>query len=45
MGAEGTHGTITQTFLVAPVRERVLWAKAIVAVMLGVTLAAEHSVF
>jgi len=40
MGAEGTHGTITQTFLVAPVRERVLWAKAIVAVVLGVALAA-----
>jgi ABC-type transport system involved in multi-copper enzyme maturation permease subunit len=37
-GAEGTHGTITQTFLVAPARERVLAAKAIVAVVLGVVL-------
>jgi ABC-2 type transport system permease protein len=39
MGAEGTHGTITQTFLVAPVRERVLAAKAIVAAVAGVALA------
>jgi ABC-type transport system involved in multi-copper enzyme maturation permease subunit len=39
-GAEGTHGTITQTFLVAPVRERVLAAKAVVAVALGVVLGA-----
>jgi len=38
MGAEGTHGTITQTFLVAPVRERVVAAKAMVAAMLGVAL-------
>jgi ABC-2 type transport system permease protein len=38
MGAEGTHGTITQTFLVAPVRERVVAAKAIVAVLLGLAL-------
>jgi ABC-2 type transport system permease protein len=40
MGAEGTHGTITQTFLVAPVRERVVAAKAIVAVAFGVALGA-----
>jgi ABC-2 type transport system permease protein len=39
MGAEGTHGTITQTFLVAPVRERVLAAKAVVAAVVGVALA------
>ena len=37
-GAEGTHGTITQTFLFAPVRERVLAAKVVVAVALGVAL-------
>ena len=40
IGAEGTHGTITQTFLVAPVRERVLAAKAIVAGLLGAVLGA-----
>jgi len=40
MGAEGTHGTITQTFLVSPVRERVLAAKALVAAAVGVALAA-----
>jgi ABC-2 type transport system permease protein len=34
-GAEGSNGTITQTLLVAPVRERVLAAKAIVAAALG----------
>jgi ABC-2 type transport system permease protein len=39
MGAEGTHGTITQTFLVAPVRERVLTAKALVAAVVGAALA------
>jgi ABC-2 type transport system permease protein len=39
MGAEGTYGTITQTFLVAPVRERVLAAKALVAAVVGVALA------
>ncbi|TMK72013.1 MAG: hypothetical protein E6G50_04830, partial [Actinobacteria bacterium] len=39
MGAEGTHGTITQTFLVAPVRGRVLAAKALVAAVVGVALA------
>jgi ABC-2 type transport system permease protein len=38
VGAEGTHGTITQTFLVSPVRERVLIAKAFVAAVLGVLL-------
>jgi ABC-type transport system involved in multi-copper enzyme maturation permease subunit len=39
MGAEGTHGTITQTLLVAPVRERVVAAKAIVASLVGLVLA------
>ena len=39
MGAEGTYGTITQTFLVAPARERVLAAKAFVAAVVGVVLA------
>jgi hypothetical protein len=39
MGAEGTHGTITQTFLVAPVRDRVLGAKAFVAAVVGAALA------
>jgi ABC-2 type transport system permease protein len=38
VGAEGTNGTITQSFLVAPVRERVLAAKAFVAAALGVLL-------
>lgn len=37
-GAEGSHGTITQTLLVAPVRERVLAAKAAVAATLGLAL-------
>ena len=37
-GAEGSHGTITQTLLVAPARERVLAAKAIVAAALGLAL-------
>jgi ABC-2 type transport system permease protein len=37
-GAEGTYGTITQTFLVAPVRERVLAAKVLVAIALGLAL-------
>ena len=37
-GAEGSHGTITQTLLVAPVRERVLAAKAVVAAALGLAL-------
>ena len=38
IGAEGTHGTITQTFLVAPMRERVVAAKALVAAVIGVFL-------
>ncbi len=38
VGAEGTNGTITQTFLVTPARERVLAAKAIVAVAVGVLM-------
>lgn len=36
---ESTHGTITQTLLVTPVRERVLVAKALVAAFLGLVLA------
>ena len=40
VGGEQSHGTITQTFLVEPVRERVLAAKAIVAAALGAALAA-----
>ena len=39
-GGEQTHGTITQTFLVEPVRERVVLAKAAVAGLLGAVLAA-----
>jgi ABC-type transport system involved in multi-copper enzyme maturation permease subunit len=39
MGGEQSHGTITQTFLVQPVRERVLAAKALVAAGLGAALA------
>jgi ABC-2 type transport system permease protein len=39
MAGEATHGTITQTLLVTPVRERVLVAKAIVAALLGLVLA------
>jgi ABC-2 type transport system permease protein len=38
VGAEGSNGTITQTFLIAPVRERVLAAKAFVAAAIGVLL-------
>jgi ABC-2 type transport system permease protein len=38
-GSEGTNGTITQTLLVAPVRERVMAAKAGVAAALGLVLA------
>lgn len=38
VGSEASHGTITQTFLVAPVRERVLAAKAFVAAAIGVLL-------
>jgi ABC-2 type transport system permease protein len=40
MAGEATHGTITQTLLVTPVRERVLFAKAAVAAALGLALAA-----
>ena len=39
MGGEATHGTITQTLLVTPVRERVLVAKALVAAAIGALLA------
>jgi ABC-2 type transport system permease protein len=39
MASESTHGTITQTFLVAPVRERVVAAKVVVAAAAGVALA------
>jgi ABC-2 type transport system permease protein len=39
MAGEATHGTITQTLLVTPVRERVLVAKAIVAASIGLVLA------
>jgi ABC-2 type transport system permease protein len=39
MAGEATHGTITQTLLVTPVRERVLLAKAIVAAAIGFLLA------
>jgi ABC-2 type transport system permease protein len=40
MAGESTHGTITQTLLVTPVRERVLIAKGLVAVLIGLVLAA-----
>jgi ABC-2 type transport system permease protein len=39
MAGEATHGTITQTLLVTPVRERVLAAKAVVAAAIGFALA------
>jgi ABC-2 type transport system permease protein len=39
MAGEGTHGTITQTLLVTPVRARVLLAKAAVAALVGIVLA------
>jgi ABC-2 family transporter len=39
MASESTHGTITQTFLVAPVRERVVAAKVVVGGAAGVVLA------
>jgi len=39
MAGESTHGTITQTLLVTPVRERVLAAKAALAALLGFVLA------
>jgi ABC-2 type transport system permease protein len=38
MGGEARHGTITQTLLVAPSRERVVLAKAAVAALLGLIL-------
>jgi hypothetical protein len=38
-GSEGSSGTITQTLLVAPIRERVLLAKAGVGVAVGFALA------
>jgi ABC-2 type transport system permease protein len=39
MAGESTHGTITQTLLVTPARERVLLAKTVVAGLIGVLLA------
>jgi ABC-type transport system involved in multi-copper enzyme maturation permease subunit len=39
MAGEATHGTITQTLLVTPRRERVLAAKAVVAAVVGFALA------
>jgi ABC-2 type transport system permease protein len=39
MAGEGTHGTITQTLLVTPIRERVFLAKAAVAACFGFALA------
>ena len=39
MAGETTHGTMTQTLLATPVRERVLFAKAIVAALTGIGLA------
>lgn len=39
MAGESTHGTITQTLLVTPVRERVMAAKAALAALVGVALA------
>ena len=39
MAGEATHGTITQTLLVTPVRERVFAAKAAVAAGFGLALA------
>ena len=39
MAGEATHGTITQTLLVTPVRERVLLVKALVAALAGLVLA------
>jgi ABC-2 type transport system permease protein len=39
MAGEVTHGTVTQTLLATPVRERVVLAKAIVAALIGIGLA------
>ena len=39
MAGESTHGTITQTLLVTPVRERVFAAKAVAAAVVGIALA------
>jgi ABC-2 type transport system permease protein len=39
MAGEASHGTITQTLLVTPVRERVFLAKALVAAGFGLALA------
>ena len=39
MGGEARHGTITQTLLVTPVRERVLFVKVAVAALIGLALA------
>src|SRR2546422_3623497 len=39
MAGESTHGTITQTLLVIPVRERVVLAKVVVAALIALALA------
>ena len=39
MASESTHGTVTHTVLVTPVRERVLAAKVVVAAALGLAFA------
>jgi ABC-2 type transport system permease protein len=39
MAGEAKHGTITQTLLVTPVRERVLLVKAAIAALVGLALA------